>query len=173
MVTPHEMTADAAVGLLTALRDSGCDACVGGGWGVDALLGRQTRPHEDLDLWVPVDQTAALFRVLAARGVDRLVPWPDNRPWNFPVEGGRLRVDLHFHEPADDDRLHYGAHSGGHLFPRAALDGRGTIAGVGVRCESPEWSLQWHTGYPPRSKDRHDVPLLCDRFALPLPDGFA
>ena len=170
----YEMTADVAAGLLTALRDAGCDTCVGGGWGVDALLGWHTRPHDDLDLWVPADHADRLFETLAARGLDRIALWPGNRPWNFPVADGRgLRVDLHFHEPVDDDQFHYGEYAGGHLFPRAALEGRGSISGVEVRCESPEWAVRWHTGYPPRSKDHHDVPLLCNRFALPLPEGFA
>ena len=169
---PHEMTADSAVGLLTALRDEGCHPCVGGGWAVDALLGRQTRHHEDLDLWVRADETAALFRVLTSWDVDRLVPWPDNRPWNFPVEGGRLRVDLHFYEEVDD-HLRYGSVLEGHRFPRAALEGRGSIGGLPVRCDAPQWSVRWHIGYPLRDVDRHDVPLLCDRFDLPLPTEYA
>jgi len=34
--------------ILTALH--GTDVWIGGGWGVDALVGEQTRPHGDLDL---------------------------------------------------------------------------------------------------------------------------
>ena len=46
------MPADSAVGILEQLRDHRVDGCVGGGWAVDALLGRQTREHADLDLWL-------------------------------------------------------------------------------------------------------------------------
>ena len=53
-----------------------------------------------------------------------------------------------------------------------ALAGRGTITGTPVRCEAPEWALRWHTGYPPRPVDRHDVTRLCERFGLPLPDDW-
>jgi lincosamide nucleotidyltransferase A/C/D/E len=49
------------------------------------------------------------------------------------------------------------------VFPAEALAGHGLIAGTAVR---------WHTGYPPRAVDRHDVPLLCDRFGMDLPDNF-
>ncbi|MEU5940605.1 hypothetical protein ABZ807_15770 [Micromonospora sp. NPDC047548] len=51
--------------------------------------------------------------------------------------------------------------------------GRGVIAGRQVRCEAPGWAVRWHTGYPPRAVDRHDVPLLCGRFAIDLAEGFA
>ena len=47
------MTAGDATALLGGLAEHGVDACVGGGWAVDALLGTQTREHADLDLWVP------------------------------------------------------------------------------------------------------------------------
>jgi lincosamide nucleotidyltransferase A/C/D/E len=41
-----------------------------------------------------------------------------------------------------------------------------------VRCEAPAWAVRWHTGYQPRTVDRHDVPLLCERFGIRLPDAF-
>lgn len=36
--------------VLADLREADCRAWVAGGWGVDALVGGQTRPHRDLDL---------------------------------------------------------------------------------------------------------------------------
>jgi hypothetical protein len=60
----------------------------------------------------------------------------------------------------------------GDAFPAEALAGRGSVAGVAVRCGSAEWAVRWHTGYPARAVDRHDVPLLCQRFGIPLPEGF-
>ena len=50
------MDAGEALAILTALADSGCRAWVHGGWGVDALLREQTRPHDDLDLVVEVER---------------------------------------------------------------------------------------------------------------------
>lgn len=46
------------------------------------------------------------------------------------------------------------------------------VAGVAVRCESAEWAVRWHTGYPARAVDRHDVTLLCRRFGIAVPEGF-
>jgi lincosamide nucleotidyltransferase A/C/D/E len=58
-------------------------------------------------------------------------------------------------------------------FPAEALSGSGRVAGRAVRCEDPEWAVRWHTGYPPRAADRHDVPLLCARYGIPLPEPFS
>jgi len=167
------MEADAARQLAGMLAAHGVDACVGGGWAVDALLGGPTRPHGDLDLWLPAQQFELAVEAFVAAGIDRLYPWGDERPWNFVLhDGDRRRVDLHLYEPLDADRFHYGSVVDGETFPLAALAGSGMIGGAPVRCEAPEWSVRWHTGYPPRSVDHHDVTLLCERFGLELPTEF-
>jgi lincosamide nucleotidyltransferase A/C/D/E len=171
--TTHHMPADSAVRILQRLADGGVGACLGGGWAVDALLGQQTREHSDLDLWIAATDADGLFSVLADLGIDRIYPWPGDRPWNFVLhDGGRLRLDLHFYERLDDGACHYGSVLGNQRFPADALTGRGRIAGVAVRCEEPAWSVRWHTGYPVRTVDRHDVPMLCERFGLALPEEY-
>jgi lincosamide nucleotidyltransferase A/C/D/E len=151
----------------------GVDLCLSGGWAVDALLGRQTRDHSDLDVWLPAAHLEPAFAGLVRLGIDRIRPWPGDRPWNFVLhDGGRLRLDLHLYEVRADGDLHYGSAVAGETFPAEALGGRGTVGGLDVRCEAPAWSVRWHTGYPARDQDRHDVPLLCERFGIPLPDGF-
>jgi tRNA nucleotidyltransferase/poly(A) polymerase len=60
------MTAEYAVRILDTLGQHGVDACVGGGWAVDALLGEQTRAHTDLDPWLPAaDSTITTSRCCA------------------------------------------------------------------------------------------------------------
>ena len=39
--------------------------CIEGGWGVDALLGRQTRDHRDLDLAVRMEDVERLCTALS------------------------------------------------------------------------------------------------------------
>src|SRR5262245_6356965 len=110
----HRMTADATITLLEACGDHGVDVTVGGGWGVDALLGEQTREHADLDLWLPGSQLESLFRALVSCGVDRVFPWPGDRPWNFVLhDGARHRVDLHLYERRPDNQVHYGSMANG------------------------------------------------------------
>jgi lincosamide nucleotidyltransferase A/C/D/E len=167
------MPAEVAVDLLDRLLDHGVDACVGGGWAVDALVGRQTRKHSDLDLWVLADHLEPLFVAFSSLGLDRVFPWPGDRPWNFVLhDGAGLRVDLHLYEPISPVSWHYGSVVAGHVFPTEALTGRGAITDKPVRCEAPEWAVRWHSSYPPRDVDRHDVPLLCQAFGLQLPPPY-
>ena len=84
----YVMASDTVVELLAALGDHGVDGCVGGGWAVDALLGEQTRSHSDLDLWLPAEHLEPLFVALTAHGIDRVLPWPGDRPWNFVLHDG-------------------------------------------------------------------------------------
>jgi lincosamide nucleotidyltransferase A/C/D/E len=169
----YSMSAQDVVALLERLDAHGAHVCVAGGWGVDALLKEQTRKHSDLDLWAPATHLEQLFVAFAEAGVDRIFPWPGDRPWNFVVhDGARLRVDLHLYEQLASGSLHYGSVVDSFVFPAEALAGRGSIAGVAVNCEAAEWSVRWHTGYPARPADRHDVPLLCQRFGITLPEGF-
>src|SRR5262245_17790323 len=164
------MPADEARGLLTALQRHGVGACVGGGWAVDALVRRQTRPHADLDLWVDATGFEGLLVAFVEHGVDRIHPWPGDRPWNFVLHDGRSRrVDLHVYETLDNERLHYGSVSAPFGFSTDDLSGEGEIAGAAVRCERPEFALRNHTGYPLREVDRHDVALLCQHFGLQPP----
>lgn len=169
----YVMAAEDVRALVDALSENGADACIGGGWAVDALLGEQTRTHSDLDIWLTAAHLEPLFVAFVEHGVDRIYPWPGDRPWNFVVhDGDRRRVDLHLYEPLPDGSIHYGSVVDGASIPAEALAGQGTIAGKAVRCDAPEWAVRWHTGYPPRAVDLHDVPLLCNRFRIDLPEAF-
>ena len=52
------------VQLLDFLERSGLEVYVDGGWAVDALLGEQTRVHDDLDVAVPHGQVPLLRRLM-------------------------------------------------------------------------------------------------------------
>jgi len=167
------MPARAVLELLDAFDARGVHAVVSGGWAIDALLGEQHRPHVDLDVWVEAADTEALVVALVETGVDRLHPWPGDRPWNFVVhDGERRRVDLHLYERLDDGRLRYGSAASPSHFTEPDLAGAGSIAGREVCCESATFALANHTGYEPRAVDRDDVARLCDRFGLERPAPF-
>jgi lincosamide nucleotidyltransferase A/C/D/E len=55
---------------LDALSSAGLDTPVIGGWGVDALVGEQTRPHRDLDLIVDHQRMDTALRALAGLGYE-------------------------------------------------------------------------------------------------------
>ena len=59
------MNQEKVLELLELFEASGIEVIVDGGWGVDALLGKQTREHEDLDIAVQWKELPKLRQVLA------------------------------------------------------------------------------------------------------------
>ena len=73
----------------------GINVWIAGGWGVDALLGNQTRVHQDLDIVLPEADAAALRAALFESGhVD--ISRDDTRAWNF-VMGQLAARQIDFH----------------------------------------------------------------------------
>ena len=62
------MGADEVVRLVTLLEARDVAVWLDGGWGVDALLERQTREHDDLDLVVSLASFPALLLALRRAG---------------------------------------------------------------------------------------------------------
>lgn len=79
--------------ILAELHQAGCRVWIAGGWGVEALVGRQTRSHRDLDLALDAEHEMAALRVLKALGYVVETDW---RPVRVElVAPGRGWVDLH------------------------------------------------------------------------------
>ncbi|OUM93155.1 MAG: hypothetical protein BAA04_13000 [Firmicutes bacterium ZCTH02-B6] len=164
------MPASDAIWLYNLLENAGIPVWIDGGWAVDAVLGRQTREHGDLDIALEDRFLDRLRAVLAEHGF-REVPQEDSRPWNFVLgNGAGLEVDVHafvFDENGDGV---YGPPENGEYYPKEALTGQGVIDGQPVRCISPDWLVRFRTGYKPREKDFHDVRALCEQFGIELPE---
>ena len=62
------MRSDEVVGLYLDMEAHGVELWLMGGWGVDALLGRQTREHHDLDVLVEVSALERFRHRLADLG---------------------------------------------------------------------------------------------------------
>jgi lincosamide nucleotidyltransferase A/C/D/E len=144
--------------VLAALDAAGCPCWISGGWGVDALVGRQTRAHRDLDLAVDAGREAAAMRALEALGYTVETDW---RPVRVEVVGpGDGRVDLH---PvvfgSDGNGRQAGLDGAWFDYPRADLT-TGVIDGRTVPCISPRLQLIFHQGYAPRAVDLADIRLL-------------
>ena len=73
------MTAQDVVDVYSALLARGVRLWVDGGWGIDALLGRQTRPHKDFDAIAAFEDLPALTRFLSERGFTLKLTWEENR----------------------------------------------------------------------------------------------
>ena len=163
------MSAQSAVELVGLLEGAGVEVWLDGGWAVDALLGRQTRSHEDLDVIVHERHLPALRRLLGERG---FAAQPDGTPSNFVLaDGAGLEVDVHaIVFDRDGNGVYRMADGGTWIFPAAGFAGRGEIAGCAVRCLSAEVQVLCHAhGYEPAEKDLRDMELLRERFGVELP----
>ena len=160
-----------AIELIDLLEGAGVTVWVDGGWGVDALLGEQTRPHGDLDIDIPHDDLPALRRLLADAGFVH-TPADDDRPWNFVMTDGQgRRLDVHVLTIDDDGNGWYGRPGEQHLdWPADVLTATGTIDGRMVRTMDAAWQVASHDGYELGADDRADIRALCARFDLPVPD---
>jgi lincosamide nucleotidyltransferase A/C/D/E len=161
------LTATAVLEFLALMEASSIGVCLDGGWGVDALLGEQTREHGDLDIILNVEDLPRLAAV--TRSYPRK---PGGTDTNFVLEmGPGNEVDVHA-IPFDERGFGVFALPDGREwpFPPAAFQGRGTIQGKAVRCLSPDAQVQCHgQGYPPDEDDLRDMKLLQDRFGVVLP----
>ena len=147
----------------------GIEVWIDGGWGVDALLGLQTRSHKDLDIAIEQKHVAALRQYLCIEGY-RDIKLEIARAWNFVLgdENGR-EIDVHVIVLDDKGNGIYGPPEKGEIYPAASLTGTGNIDGQAVRCISPEWTVKFHSGYDLREKDFRDVSALCKKFGIELP----
>jgi lincosamide nucleotidyltransferase A/C/D/E len=187
------MKAEDVVELYSLLLEHGVQTWIDGGWGVDALLERQTRPHKDLDAIAALNDLPAMTAVLSERGFVLKEIWGESR-W-VRHEGRVLLVgrnelgaevatafvlkdamerELDFHVMRFDE-LGRGtpAWDTNVLFPPDALAGHGVIAGSPVRCLSAATQMRTHTGYQLQAKDVQDLRFLHERFGVDYPEEHA
>jgi lincosamide nucleotidyltransferase A/C/D/E len=153
------MTADDVLSVLAVFREAGAGVWIGGGWGIDALVGEQTRPHRDLDLMHRRDQEPAVVRALAAAGFAETL---DRRPVRFVVTGPTgQELDLHpLVFAADGSAVQASPDPERPFVYPVGCFVTGTILGTAVPCLSAEQQVYFHQGYEPADHDRHDMAQL-------------
>ena len=163
------MTSSALVELLQLFIDSDLEIWLDGGWGVDALLGVQTRPHKDVDLIVRIGDLGKLREILGHKG---FALRDGGAPSNFVlVDPSGLEIDVHavtFDE--DGNGVYRMANGRDWIYPAAGFHGQGTVNSLPVRCLSPEAQVLGHAqGYVPADKDVEDMERLRAQFGVDLP----
>ncbi|TXL90205.1 hypothetical protein EW053_10120 [Streptomyces sp. IB2014 016-6] len=163
------MSAEDVLAVLDLLDRAGIEVWLDGGWGVDALLCEQTRPHEDLDIVVRAESLAHYGRTMSDHGF-RL--FRDDGPYNHVLvdDGGRL-VDVHAVDlgtTRTDERGVEVYGPGGLPYPVGSLAGGGRVRGRRVGCGTPEFQVASHTGYALDEDDERDVLAVHHRFGVPL-----
>jgi lincosamide nucleotidyltransferase A/C/D/E len=164
------MDATEVLRVLAVLDAAGVRAGLTGGWGVDALLRRETRLHGDADLGVPAEAVDSAIDALRGIGYAAIL---DQRPARLVLVSDKGTVDLH---PIVWGPTGAGIQTGfdGETFeyPPSSLEAEGLIAGQQVRCGTPSLQLVFHEHYLPRDHDRADMAALAGEFGLPLPPAY-
>lgn len=156
------------INLLKTIEQIGIDIWIDGGWGVDALLGRQTRPHNDIDIFVQKKDSALFTEMLISNDYMEIpmeYTTSDHTVWRNQDDH---IIDLHFFEFSEVGKFRYD----NAIYPSEVLNGKGVIDGIPVRCLTPEAQLLYHQGYDHSEKDIHDVLLLCKTFGLSIPKEY-
>ena len=165
------MTAVMVHWFLDRFAEANATVWLDGGWGVDALAGRQTRPHDDLDVMIPAGDSQRLVAVLRRHGFED-VPTDDRVPENFvmghPEHG---RIDFHVFELRADGSGIYKPGVEDWEMSAEELSASGFVAGRKVRCLTAEYQVRSHHGYRLGETDVHDLALLRDAFGVALLPG--
>lgn len=151
-------TADDVLDLCALIEDCGATPRLAGGWGVDALVGRQTREHLDLDVLVEADRVPVVLQTLQQGGYVVSTDWLPVRVELTHPDGPAVDV----HPIAPDDRDGWWQHGlDSHAFHYHHTDWvTGSVQGRDVVVLSPAKQRELHGGYDPRPVDLHDLALL-------------
>lgn len=159
-----EMSANDVIEIVRLFNQNHIEVYIDGGWGVDALLGRQTRSHADLDIAVQHIFVPQIRTLLEPRGYSDVFR-DDTSDCNF-VLGDSQGHQIDVHSYTFDS---VGNHIYGIAYPFDSLTGIGSVNGHPVKCISPEWIVKFHTGYNFDENDYRDVKALCQCFNIKLP----
>lgn len=146
-------------------------AWLDGGWGIDALVGEETRPHDDLDLVIAIEDARAVRAALAAAGFALVV---DESPTRFVLgDAADRRVDCHpVTFDADGGGVQRLQDGSDFRYPPEGFGAVGRVGGRAVRCLSAATQVLCHLGYAPDADDRRDMRLLRDRCGVALPQPY-
>ena len=149
------------------LKENDIAVWIDGGWGVDALLGRQIREHQDLDIAVHHKDNASLRLLLERNGYKEEERFDSSEFMYVMKNSMGLEIDIHVFEYDDNGKNIYGIE-----YPFGSLTGKGVVDGQEVNCIAPEWMFKFKTSYEPKEKDIQDVQALSKTFGFILPDTY-
>jgi lincosamide nucleotidyltransferase A/C/D/E len=153
------MTSGEVLDFYNWLKGNGIAIWIDGGWCVDALVGRQTREHADLDVAVCRKDNAKLRVLFENNGYDE-EERSDSSEFMYVMknEAGKC-IDVHVFEYDESGNNTYGI-----AYPFGSLTGTGFIDGQEINCIAPDFMLRFKTGYEPKEKDLHDLRVLREAF---------
>ncbi len=172
------VSAEDVIQLYQYFSNNGIQVWLNGGWGVDALLGEQTRPHKDLDIFVLVDDVNRLCELLSRQDYTLKELWSENH-WDVDAEGIQTMTGFVLHDPDEREldlhAMRLDEHGNGipawdsnDGFSLTAQDlaGIGVVAGCKLPCITAEKQVLCHTGYIVPEKQLPDLKHLHEKFGV-------
>ena len=134
-ITP-EIPASSFIKLLHLFDDTMIEVWLDGGWGVDALLGYQSRKHKDVDVIMREADVSKALHILARQGFyfkEGSLPHS-----SVLADGAGLEVDVHAVVFDREGNGIYRMQNGEDwIYPAEGFSGSGFVEGVVVHCLSP------------------------------------
>ncbi len=174
------MTAEKLLAIHADLKKMGVTIYLDGGWGTDALLGEETRPHKDVDFFIEKKNLEEVRQYFFDRGFkpseEESSTW-----WHFLLENTDSIVDIHVIDFDSSGRGVYGPPENGAVFPADAFTGIGHVNDVEVLCLSADYRVLCltvaygvitRTGYTLKETDYQDIEKLCNKFNIDMPPEY-
>ena len=154
-----------AVEIISVFENAGIKVFIDGGWGIDALLGYQSRAHNDIDIFIESFNKDNVLKILDANEYKEIITdytTSDHSVWKD--KNGRV-IDLHLFSYSPNDNYIFE----GEEYPREVFSGTGKIGNIDVVCIPPEYQVQFHLGYERDVNDIKDVLKICETFNIEIP----
>jgi len=166
------MRAQDVLAVVHSFDAAGLSFWVDGGWGVDLLLGKQSREHSDMDVVIVLEQFPDLCSALEPLGFEVVENHLPTRAVLRSPDG--RQVDVH---PVTLDEegtgWQHAASPGGTDCPYPPNGfTQGALLGHPVPCLTAEMQIEHHRGYEPQARDRADMTALARTFGLDLPTPY-
>ena len=155
MAKKETVTQEDLFEVLDMIEQLGIRYWLDGGWGVDALVGRQTREHRDVDINFDAACTEKLRQKLEEKGYEVVTDWS---PVRIELYHPQLSyIDIHPFVLKEDGTAKQADLEGGWYEFEADYFGSAVLDGREIPCISVKGQKIFHTGYEPRDVDKHDL----------------
>lgn len=151
--------------IIGMFEDAGVSIFIDGGWGVDALLGYESRKHNDIDIFIEAVNENNTFDILRGNGYHEIAMDYTTSCHSVWQDGKGRIIDLHIFSYDINRNLIFE----GEKYPADVFSGSGKIGNREVICITPGYQVQFHLGYNQDENDIKDVLLLCKTFNLEIP----
>lgn len=162
------MTEKQAIQIVSKLKNENLEFWIDGGWGIDSLVGKMTRNHNDIDLFFELSNKKCVLSLLSADSFEEVQkPYSTENHQVWVNDDGR-EVDIHFFEWTENGDMLFE----GEIFSKEYMLGIGKIGSYHVKTFTAEAHMLFKQGYEHDADDVHDVKLLADNFGLPIPQQY-